>query len=282
MNRTLVKLASYPAPARLAIFVGLLLLIWSLPAIFIYWLLDDRWASILAPLILYVEFLWLTGWWGRSVYREAHTLRRYGLVWTLSNARYLIQGLAIGVGSLLSMFVLQSLLGWVTWQAPTGLGWFALGRVAGEGLLVAVGVGFAEEVLFRGWLLDELERDYSPSTALYVSSAIFALLHFIKPLAVILKTFPQFVGLLLLGIALVWAKRAARGQLGLAIGLHAGLVWGYYLVNVGQLVAYTDQVPQWVTGIDRNPLAGLIGLGCLGAIALGMQRWAARVVVRND
>jgi len=29
----------------------------------------------------------------------------------------------------------------------------------------------------------------------------------------------------------------------LPIGLHSGLVWGYYIINVGQLVEYSGQVP---------------------------------------
>jgi membrane protease YdiL (CAAX protease family) len=49
-------------------------------------------------------------------------------------------------------------------------------------------------------------------------------------------------------------------RLGIPIGLHAGLVWGYYIVNVGQLIEYSNQVPVWVTGIDGNPIAGVMGL----------------------
>lgn len=265
------KVATYPVIVRLVIFVGLLLITWAPIGLNLYGLLAPRWANVVPLVLLYVEFLALAQWWGRMVYGEPYMLQRYGLVWVGSSFRYLLLGLAVGFMSLLSMFIIQSLLGWVTWQLEGG--WL---RFVAEGLFVAIGVGFAEEVLFRGWLLDELERDYAPSTALHVSSIIFALLHFIKPLDVVLKTLPQFLGLVLLGMTLVWAKRAARGTLGLAIGLHAGLVGSYYLVNVGSLVAYSDSIPQWVTGIDRNPLAGVVGLVCLGAVALWMRQWAIK------
>jgi hypothetical protein len=56
------------------------------------------------------------------------------------------------------------------------------------------------------------------------------------------------------------------------MGLHAGLVGGYYIVNVGQLMQYSGQVPEWVTGIDGNPLAGLMGLGFLSLLAIAMKR----------
>jgi membrane protease YdiL (CAAX protease family) len=141
-----------------------------------------------------------------------------------------------------------------------------------EGLASALGIGFAEELLFRGWLLDELQRDYHPRVALWADSTLYALLHYIKPLQEILRTWPGFPGLLLLGLTLVWAKRSRRGRLGLPIGLHAGLVWGYYIINVGQLVQYSGQVPEWITGVDRNPLAGVMGLLFLGVLAFWMRR----------
>jgi len=101
-----------------------------------------------------------------------------------------------------------------------------LPQVILEGLIVALGIGFAEELLFRGWLLDELQRDYRPRVALWVDALIYAALHFIKPLAEILRTLPGFPALLLLGLTFVWAKRSHRSRLGLPIGLHSGLVWG--------------------------------------------------------
>ena len=139
--------------------------------------------------------------------------------------------------------------------------------------MVALGVGFAEELLFRGWLVDELQQDYRPKVALWSSSAIYALLHFVKPWAEILRTLPSFPGLFLLGLILGWARQIYHGRLGFAIGLHAGLVWGYYVINVGNLVHYLDQVPAWVTGIDRNPLAGGMGLLFLSLIGLTLRKF---------
>jgi hypothetical protein len=49
-------------------------------------------------------------------------------------------------------------------------------------------------------------------------------------------------------------------RLGICIGIHGGLVWGYYILNVGNLLQYTKTVPDWITGIDGNPIAGILGL----------------------
>lgn len=217
-------------------------------------------ASILTLIVLYLEFIVLVKFWGRSVYREP-LFKVYGLRQPRQNARNVLQGLAIGLWSLMLMFILQGVLGWVQWQIPSS----TFLRIALEGGVMAIAVGFAEELLFRGWLLNELDRDYSPRISLAVSSLIFALVHGLRP---------QFFALVILGLILVWAKRATRGRLGLSIGVHAGLVWGYYLVNVGQLVTFTHRVPAWVTGIDRNPLAGIMGVLALSTIAFFMRSTA--------
>ncbi|NET45340.1 hypothetical protein [Okeania sp. SIO2B3] len=60
--------------------------------------------------------------------------------------------------------------------------------------------------------------------------------------------------------------------LGLPIGIHAGFVWGYYIINVGGLVKYSSVVGEWIIGINGNPLAGVMGWFFLGAIALFIQR----------
>jgi hypothetical protein len=146
-----------------------------------------------------------------------------------------------------------------------------------EGFLVGLGVGLAEELLFRGWLLFELEQDYPAVGALWLNAVIFAIAHYLRPLEAILESWPQFLGLLLLGLTLVWARRIPLRQgplnqgttLAFAAGLHGGLVWAYYQVDVNDLVVATGQVPDWITGIGGNPLAGILGLALLGGIAYG-------------
>ncbi len=207
----------------------------------------------------------MCGWY---VYAQPNILKQYGLVRTRRNGINFLVGLAIGLTSLLLMVTVQSIFGWVIWLPPQSF----LPRIILEGSLTGLGIGFAEELLFRGWLLDELQRDYSSKKAMWICAIVFALLHAPSSIA-------QVPALILLGLALVLAKRASRGKLGLSIGLHGGLVWGYYIVNVGQLIKYSNQVPEWVTGIGNNPLASLTGIIALGAISLGMRVAASRSTV---
>lgn len=263
-----IKIASYPFLGRIPIFLVALLSIWLPLAAPIYLLVkDSNLATILTMALLFTEFLFLVRLWGKKIYGQTQLLKSYGLINTRQNGLELLIGLAIGLVLTFSLFAVQGLFGFVSWQNSDNLP-----RIIAEGLLSALGVGFAEELVFRGWLLDELQRDYNDRVSLWANSILFALSHFIKPVTAMLRTWPQFPGLLLLGLILVGGKRSRQNRLGLSIGFHAGLVWGYYIINIGQLVRYSGSVPDWVTGVNGNPLAGAIGLLFLSVLAVGMRK----------
>lgn len=263
-------MANYPAPYRLGIFILLLLLLWLPGAIplYLFFKNDPNLTTIVTMGLLYLEFVGLLFIWNLKVYNDPYWWRQYGLVFSRKNGVEWLNGLTIGLFFTLSLFILESLLGWVDFTQPSE----TIVRIILEGLLSAMGIGLAEELFFRGWLLEELKRNYLPQTVLWTNALIFAGLHFIKPLPEIIRTFPQFPALVLLGLTLVWAKRSRHNRLGICIGLHGGLVWGYYILNVGKLIEYTGQVSPWITGIDNNPIAGLMGLIFLGMLGFWMRR----------
>lgn len=282
-DRLISRLNSYQAPIRIILFLLTLIAIW-LPIAAPMYLIFGESVGIALTILIYCEFLGLIWWWGRKIAKYAHPFRYYGLSLTSQNGREFLFGLGLGSATLCIFMALQVSFGWLAlqtgnWQAPLSakllpaLGIYFVdwqGAIA-IGLLTSIGVGFAEEMLFRGWILSELERDYSPKTALIAASLFFAILHFIKPLDVIIATWSQFVGLVILGVALVLARRRCEGRLGIAIGLHGGLVWCYYIVNTTRLLKPTGNVPEWVTGLNGNPLAGLMGIIFLSAIAIGFR-----------
>ncbi len=277
------RLNSYKAPIRIVLFLLTLLIIW-LPIAAPMHLIFGESVGVALTILLYSEFLGLIWFWGRKIAKYTHPFRYYGLFFTVENGRDFLFGLALGSATLIIFLWLQVSLGWqsiqtVDWQNSLparllpAIGVYFVdwqGAIA-PGLLTSVGVAFAEEMLFRGWLLSELERDYSKKTALISASLVFAVLHFIKPLNVILATWSQFIGLVMLSVALVMARRRCNGRLGVAIGLHGGLIWCYYIVNTTHLLQPTGTVPEWVTGINGNPIAGVMGIIFLSAIAIGFR-----------
>ena len=274
---------------RIFLFLLGLAVLWSPIALSVYWprgwLYGSSVAQSVALALLYIGFLIGLPFWGKQVHGWKHPFAWCGLRLEPQFFRDLGIALCIGVLGVFALFGIETVLGWAQPSTPsTRLAFFVF-----EGLLVAIAIGFAEEMLFRGWILAELEKGCAPMTALMMNALFFAAVHFIKPWDEILRSLPQFLGLVVLGMALVWARRSPTGaagkrltRLGYPMGLHAGLVWGYYIVNVGNLSAYTGKVPEWITGIGDNPLAGLMGVLLLSLIAWPFSKQAKPKTVCAD
>ena len=139
-------------------------------------------------------------------------------------------------------------------------------------LMLSLGVGFAEELLFRGWLMGELSLLLGKQRALWLQAAVFSLVHTrfnLPPLQLL----GLLGGLLLLGLALGLQRRADGGLLWGAIGLHGGLVGGWFLLVQG-LVQVSATAPSWLIG-PANPIGGLLGWLGLGLLLLARRRWWA-------
>jgi len=265
------KIKFYSAPARLGLFILALLILWLPFAGPIYLLLnkkDPNLTTILTMGFLFIDFIILIIFWGKYVYENQNLFKVYGLVNSRRNFQYLIKGLFISVTLTCLLFIIESWFGWLKFKPPS----YSLFQLILEGLISALAISFGEELLFRGWLLDELDKDYNPKIVLVINSLTFAILHFIKPISEIIRTIVTFPALVLLGLNLVWAKRSHKNLLGICIGLHAGFVWAYYVFNVGEILQYTNKVPTWITGIDQNPIAGIMGLLFLGILSFLIRK----------
>ena len=169
----------------------------------------------------------------------------------------LIIGFALSVLSLVVVFATETLLGWIQWHPENQQ---RLWRVILPLLVLGLWVGITEELVFRGFLLNELSLDYSLGLAAAISSLIFALLHLLWEQK---DTLPQLPGLWLMGMILVLARLVDGGGLGLAWGLHAGWIWGLSCLDSAELISYTGKGWVWITGLGEKPLAGSAGILCL-------------------
>ena len=205
----------------------------------------------------------------RRVWQEPHPWARLGVavppaVALRSGVRGLLKALALLVlvaGALL-------LAGQAQWLGEMH------GALLLNGLLLLIGVGFAEELLFRGWLWGELDLLVGPRRALLLQAVIFALLHpwYRAPG---LEAVGLLGGLVLLGLVLALQRRADGGSLWGAVGLHGGLVGGWFLVQKG-LLQISPAAPAWWVGpggADINPIGGLIGWIGLAALLWVRRRW---------
>ncbi|MDA0266675.1 MAG: type II CAAX endopeptidase family protein [Cyanobacteria bacterium] len=274
------------APIRIALFLVALVVLAAPIALPLYWWeyqQPEGHSVILAPVSLVFVFAALLFVWAQRVHGLKQPWQVLGFWGGLRWWRTWVQGFAIGAAGVALLYGLQLAWGWGDLTLTT----ISYGRIILEGLFLALLVGIAEEFIFRGWLLFELDQDYSPALALWINGFLFAIAHYIRPVSAIVETWPQFLGLWLLGLTLVWARRTpvrleaeieaqrknqrqhqrSRTSLANAAGLHGGLVWAYYQVTVAGLVTPTGAVPPWISGIQGNPLAGVMGAGLLGGIA---------------
>jgi hypothetical protein len=206
---------------------------------------------------------------------EGHTLAVYGLPWQPPVLVSLTGGWLGGIGGLTLLLSLAWYAGWITWASPPSASTPGKPRrllvvVATVAVMILIGlwIGFTEELVFRGYLLTELQNDYSPWSAAAIASLIFALLHLVWEGR---ENVPQLPGLWLMGMVLVLARWGNGGELGLAWGLHAGWVGAITTLDTLAPLASTKAVPAWVTGIDNKLLAGLMGIGFL--LGTGLIIW---------
>ena len=131
------------------------------------------------------------------------------------------------------------------------------------GFLIYIAVGYQEELLSRGYQLQNLVEGTNLRTGILISSLIFAALHLGNPFT----SFWSTTGLIFAGFFLTYGWVRTK-QLWLPIGLHIG--WNFFEGNVFgfpvsgtdsfRLIQHTVSGPAWITGGDFGPEAGFIVL----------------------
>jgi len=220
-------------------------------------------AAIPAVLALLLTLPWrVRGAWGE---RQAWSVLGVSAPSAAPILRALLRGLLKAIALLALVLGVFQLAGILHWHGspslPTLINAVALG----------LGVGFAEELLFRGWLLGELERQLGRQGGLVAQAVVFSLVHLrfnLPPLGLL----GLLGGLALLGLALGLQRRADHGLIWGAVGLHGGLVGLWFLLQRGGVISLASQAPLALTG-PANPIGGLAGWGALLVLLWVRRRW---------
>ncbi len=201
---------------------------------------------LIAPLIV-----WYAGKF------EGDSFRDYGISWNSNFLISLLVGFCLAIITIILIFSLQSIVGWLQWHREN------IGKLLPIFLPLlglAIGVGFIEELIFRGFFWVELKQDYSIWQTGIISSGIFALSHLIWEPKEAINSLP---GLWLMGIILIIARIVNNNSLALAWGLHSGWIWILSSLGETELISYTGKASIWLTGSQKQPLSGLAGILCL-------------------
>ena len=212
-----------------------------------------------------------------------------GLQLDRSAASDLIIGFLIPSLMMALIFLIEYAAGWTQFQGwswqTVGIGPSITGLLGGLSAFVLVGI--SEEIFSRGYHLQNLIEGLNLHWALFLSSSVFALLHFLNPSSSLMST----LGLLAAGYFLAYGWVRTR-KLWLPIGLHIG--WNFFEGNVFgfqvsgldtfRLLLHTPSGPEFITGGNFGPEAGMIAIPAmlLGAWLVNLYtRGRAKIRLNN-
>ena len=235
--------------------------------------------SLTGTVLSFVLFLlvmprWATLRWSESRPWAALGIRRANPQEQPTPAAALLKGLLIAAGLLMVITSVVLIDGSGNWRGEVDATQLT------NAVLLCLGVGVAEELIFRSWLWTELQEMIGSRRAAWAQAGIFSLVHTRFNLGLGAMG-GLLIGLFLLGMVLARQRQSDRGSLWGCIGLHGGLVAGWFLLQNG-LLQLSPNAPPWLVGPgghSPNPLGGLIGILSL-LILLLIQRTAVANALR--
>jgi membrane protease YdiL (CAAX protease family) len=239
----------------------------------------------------------LVGLWPLLRALGAVSLRETGIVAPHGQGKRFFTGLLLGIVSLAGVAGIALVCGGRNWVHTTGAREIIYAVFSAIG--TAAVVGTLEEILFRGGIFGGLRRVLYWPGALVISSAIFALVHFLNKANVtgavswnsglvllpqMLAGFadfraivPGFFTLTLVGALLALAYQRT-GNLYFSIGLHAG--WVFVLRIYGKLTVQSPDGSIWFWGTSKM-FDGWLAFLVIAALLL-VFRFLTRAPKRMD
>ena len=224
--------------------------------------------SITGTIITFILFLFILPSWGSARWKTNNIWLSIGL-----NFENRFKALKIFLGGFIFSFFLLFILvlffflcGWVD-----RFDYIKFTELL-NAILLIVGIVFAEEIIFRGWLLQEMVFLFGLRRGIIFQSTIFSLAHYRSDIG-LLALIPFFTGLFLFGLVLTLRRTIDRGSLWGCIGLHGGLVGLWYLFDSGMLI-FSINTPYFLLGPSTemvNPIGSVFGITTL-LITIFFQR----------
>jgi uncharacterized protein len=207
-----------------------------------------------------------------------------GLRWHRGAWRQLGMGMALTLGMIILLVGLELALG----EARMLSGHVTTAHTLSLlflGLLSFTLVGFAEEILVRGYPFTVLRNHGGVVTALLLTSGVFSLIHAFNPGI-------GWFGFLNIFLAGIWLglARVVSGSLWLPVGLHIG--WNFFMgpvfgfpvsgiIERSVLVTRTGG-PEWISGGAFGPEAGLLATLVLIAGTAVLYQSRIRALLSED
>ncbi len=229
--------------------------------------------SLLGTIISFGLFLYLLPSWVKIRWQSGKPLEAVGLLEIKSKRtlRYFLKGFLLSLAFILIIVFCLFSSSYAIWKGDMHL------SILLNAVFLGLGVGFAEELIFRGWLWGELDCLIGSPPSIFAQAVIFSLSHIRLDLD-IFSLLGLFVGLFLLGLVLALRRFGDRGSIWGAIGLHGGLVGVWFLLT-SDLIEITPNAPIWLVGpgnLSPNPLGGAVAIASLSVFIMTQRTALAR------
>ncbi len=213
--------------------------------------------SIIGTIITFSLFLFILPSWGRMRWKTKNLWLSIGLDFKNKSRslKIFFSGFIFSFLLLLIFCLLIYLLGWID-----SFNYIKF-SVLINAILLIISIVFAEEIVFRGWLMEEMVLLFGLKRGIILQSAIFSLAHYRSDID-LLALIPFFIGLFLFGLVLTLRRTLDKGSLWGCIGLHGGLVGIWHLFDSG-MVIFSIDTPYYLLGPSNdmmNPIGGVIGI----------------------
>ena len=229
--------------------------------------------SIIGTIITFSLFLIVLPSWGRIRWKTNDIWLSIGL--DFKNRFRLIKiffsGFAFSSFLLLIFFIFMFLFGWID-----GVNYIKFGSLL-NAIFLTISIGFVEEIVFRGWLIEEMVLLFGLRKGIIFQSAIFSLAHYRSDID-FLSLIPFLLGLFLFGLVLTLRRTIDQGSLFGCIGLHGGLVGIWFLFDSG-MVIFSIDTPYYLLGPSKymvNPIGSILGIIILLITIFFQRRLFAR------
>ena len=229
--------------------------------------------SIIGTIITFFLFLIILPSWARNRWRANHVWLSIGLDFKdkYRSIKTFFYGFLFSFFILLAFFLFMNLCGWVD-----TVNYIKVERLLNSILLI-ISIGLAEEIIFRGWLMEEMVLLFGLRRGIVFQAAIFSLAHYRSDIG-FLALIPFFTGLFLFGLVLTLRRTIDKGSLWGCIGLHGGMVGIWYLFDSG-MVIFSSYTPYYLLGPSKlmvNPIGSVLGITILLVTIFYQRRLFAR------
>ena len=229
--------------------------------------------SIIGTSITFILFLGILPTWGKIRWKTNDLWLSLGLDFKNKSTalKNFFRGFIFSIFLLIILFIFFLLCGWID-----RIEYVRLDEILNAVILI-FSIVLAEEIIFRGWLMEEMVLLYGFRRGLIFQSAIFSFAHYRADIG-FLALIPFFTGLFLFGIVLTLRRIFDKGSLWGCVGIHGGLVGLWYLFDSG-MVSFSINTPYFLLGPSRNmvnPIGSVVGIIILLITIFFQRRLFAR------